>query len=362
LDVDAFDPANLQQIFERMQLAPQRLVGELEDLVERSYQHSTGKDFHEAIKNTLQAFRQEMVPHVSPSQRSSQGIGDSPPDLISRNPFHKKISSPTMSSAQDKNAMVDSSIIPTSDRILEKMPQVQVIPNGVYIADDPQTVSLWPTINQTDSNETQFGYQIEDTGTEENSSQPASNEAMPRSYAVSDKATTSSDHNFTPSNSSTTSCVGSNDKSCAVLATVLSSSESEGGYDSSEDTYSSVANQSCAYTDTAQWWGSAEGQNARPVSGSSSAQISASGSNPFISSTRQSSSAMRKRKNGSKRRRDDRDGDEDGDGTNREGKDKEGSIDDQLRLACPFYARAPWKARKERSCRGPGWPTVHRLK
>lgn len=33
-----------------------------------------------------------------------------------------------------------------------------------------------------------------------------------------------------------------------------------------------------------------------------------------------------------------------------------------LRLSCPFFKRDPRKHTKHRSCAGPGWPTVHRIK
>ncbi|KAK4164611.1 hypothetical protein QBC43DRAFT_317241 [Cladorrhinum sp. PSN259] len=33
-----------------------------------------------------------------------------------------------------------------------------------------------------------------------------------------------------------------------------------------------------------------------------------------------------------------------------------------LRLACPFYQRDPLRHRKDRSCAGPGWPSIHRVK
>jgi hypothetical protein len=35
---------------------------------------------------------------------------------------------------------------------------------------------------------------------------------------------------------------------------------------------------------------------------------------------------------------------------------------DRLRLACPYYRRNPLKYSSSRSCVGPGWDTVHRLK
>jgi hypothetical protein len=38
------------------------------------------------------------------------------------------------------------------------------------------------------------------------------------------------------------------------------------------------------------------------------------------------------------------------------------STDPPRRLACPFYQRNPSRHQKYRSCAGPGWPTVHRLK
>ncbi len=34
----------------------------------------------------------------------------------------------------------------------------------------------------------------------------------------------------------------------------------------------------------------------------------------------------------------------------------------QRRLACPFFKRNPPRYSEERSCVGPGWLTVHRLK
>jgi hypothetical protein len=35
---------------------------------------------------------------------------------------------------------------------------------------------------------------------------------------------------------------------------------------------------------------------------------------------------------------------------------------DKSKFACPYYIRAPWKHQTYRSCAGPGWPTIHRLK
>ncbi|KAK4164609.1 hypothetical protein QBC43DRAFT_300104 [Cladorrhinum sp. PSN259] len=32
------------------------------------------------------------------------------------------------------------------------------------------------------------------------------------------------------------------------------------------------------------------------------------------------------------------------------------------KLACPYYKREPWKHNKHRSCTGPGWPAIHRVK
>ncbi|KAK3989059.1 hypothetical protein QBC44DRAFT_370430 [Cladorrhinum sp. PSN332] len=44
------------------------------------------------------------------------------------------------------------------------------------------------------------------------------------------------------------------------------------------------------------------------------------------------------------------------------------SLEESLRavqsrkLACPYYKREPWKHNKHRSCTGPGWPAIHRVK
>ncbi|OCL14041.1 hypothetical protein AOQ84DRAFT_66745 [Glonium stellatum] len=37
-------------------------------------------------------------------------------------------------------------------------------------------------------------------------------------------------------------------------------------------------------------------------------------------------------------------------------------LDAAKRFACPYFKRSPRKYQKVRSCPGPGWITVHRLK
>lgn len=57
-------------------------------------------------------------------------------------------------------------------------------------------------------------------------------------------------------------------------------------------------------------------------------------------------------------------GEADGDGKSGEGSSAAGAPEVRLgrKFACPYFKREPRKHRKHRSCVGPGWTTVHRVK
>ena len=64
-----------------------------------------------------------------------------------------------------------------------------------------------------------------------------------------------------------------------------------------------------------------------------------------------------------KRRPEDEDGDDEGDGSNRKRpRQHDDDKEAPLRLACPFFKKNPRRYRLSRSCPGPGWSTVHRVK
>jgi len=64
-----------------------------------------------------------------------------------------------------------------------------------------------------------------------------------------------------------------------------------------------------------------------------------------------------------KRPPDDEDGDDEGDGSERKRPRRlEEAEEPPLRLACPYFKKNPRRYRLSRSCPGPGWSTVHRVK
>jgi hypothetical protein len=66
-----------------------------------------------------------------------------------------------------------------------------------------------------------------------------------------------------------------------------------------------------------------------------------------------------------KRLQEDDDGDDEGDGGSRKKprhKTQSSDEDAPMRLACPFFKKNPRRFRTSRSCPGPGWATVHRVK
>lgn len=95
--------------------------------------------------------------------------------------------------------------------------------------------------------------------------------------------------------------------------------------------------------------------------GSSSSQPSSSG---FRSGKMESQWAGQKRHH----RLDDEgedDGDEGDDNRSRKDRNKKAKMindDTRLRFACPYYKHDPQRFKDHRTCLGPGWPDVHRVK
>ena len=64
-----------------------------------------------------------------------------------------------------------------------------------------------------------------------------------------------------------------------------------------------------------------------------------------------------------KRRPEDEDGDDEGDGSDRKRPRRHTDTEEPpMRLACPYFKNNPRRYRLSRSCPGPGWSTVHRVK
>lgn len=109
---------------------------------------------------------------------------------------------------------------------------------------------------------------------------------------------------------------------------------------------------------------SSSSKNTSPASSTSS---SLSEESPLLRPKSTVTAASRRRGSGRGKRAAERDADGDSDdeeGGRRRSKVKIARTDEieTRRLACPFFKRDPHRFKEERSCVGPGWMTVHRVK